>query len=251
MRFVNLLNDIARAEDLLTIWNHAVRGFTDLGFSRVSFGISGPLGHRPGNPIQRDAIALSTLPQHMKKGYFDTGLFSRSALFRWSGENLGYITWSWLDRNPLSEEEIAVREEMRCMGMVAGLTLSLPPAQTRKRAMLCLVADDGVSQVDVDRLVEKDAARIQALGHMFYLRTCTLPAPFPHRDLTPRQCEALECVASGSTMQDTADRMGISLPTVEKHLRLAREVLVVDSTTQAVAKAIALNLIFHRGRISL
>lgn len=251
MRFVNLLNDIARAEDLLTIWNHAVRGFTDLGFSRISFGISGPLGHTPDNPKQRDAIALSTLPPHVKQGYFENGLFSRSALFRWGGENLGYITWSWLDRNPLSEDEIAVREQMRRMGMVAGVTLSLPPAQTRMRAMLCLVADEGISQAEVDQLVEREAPQIEALGHMLYLRTCTLPAPITHRDLTPRQCEALECVASGSTMQDTADRMGISLPTVEKHLRLAREVLLVESTTQAVAKAIALNLIFQRDRISL
>jgi hypothetical protein len=47
-------------------------------------------------------------------------------------------------------------------------------------------------------------------------------------------------------MQDVACIMGVSPAMVEKHLRLAREALDVDTTAQAVAKAAMMNLIFHQ-----
>jgi len=64
--------------------------------------------------------------------------------------------------------------------------------------------------------------------------------------LTARQREALEWVADGKTSQDVALLMGVSAAMVEKHLRLARETLSVDTTAQAVAKAALMNLIFQR-----
>ncbi|MFM2366040.1 MAG: hypothetical protein RIR95_648, partial [Pseudomonadota bacterium] len=62
--------------------------------------------------------------------------------------------------------------------------------------------------------------------------------------LTSRQCEALEWVADGKTSHDVALLMGVSAAMVEKHLKLARETLCVETTSQAVAKATLMNLIF-------
>ncbi len=39
--------------------------------------------------------------------------------------------------------------------------------------------------------------------------------------------------------------MGVSIAMVEKHLRLARDVLNVETTAQAVAKGTLMNIIFH------
>jgi LuxR family transcriptional regulator len=62
--------------------------------------------------------------------------------------------------------------------------------------------------------------------------------------LTKRQREALEWVGDGQTMQDTAMLMGLTVATVEKHLRLARDTLAVDTTAQAVLKASFSNQMF-------
>ena len=92
----------------------------------------------------------------------------------------------------------------------------------------------------------------QALGavdfgaHMMHLRIVQLPQLTRQRALSPRQREALEWVADGKTTQDVALLMGVSPAMVEKHLRLAREALAVETTAQAVAKGALLNMIFQR-----
>ena len=77
-----------------------------------------------------------------------------------------------------------------------------------------------------------------------HLRLTQLPYPVQRRPLTERQREALEWVADGKTTQDIAMLMEISQAMVEKHLRLAREALSVETTAHAVAKASVLNQIF-------
>lgn len=62
--------------------------------------------------------------------------------------------------------------------------------------------------------------------------------------LTNRQREALEWVSDGKTTQDIATLLGLTQATVEKHLRLARKVLGVETTAQAVIRAAFQNQIF-------
>jgi LuxR family transcriptional regulator len=64
--------------------------------------------------------------------------------------------------------------------------------------------------------------------------------------LTDRQREALEWVSDGKTTQDIATLMGVTQATVEKHLRLARTGLGVETTAQAVIRAAFQNQIFLR-----
>jgi LuxR family transcriptional regulator len=54
----------------------------------------------------------------------------------------------------------------------------------------------------------------------------------------------LEWVGDGKTTQDIAVLMGLTSATVEKHLRLARESLAVETTAQAVLKASFQNQMF-------
>ena len=71
-----------------------------------------------------------------------------------------------------------------------------------------------------------------------------LSLPIPKQMLTKRQREVLEWVADGKTVMDTAQILGLNRATVEKHLRLAREALGVDTTPQAVLKASFHNQIY-------
>ncbi len=71
-----------------------------------------------------------------------------------------------------------------------------------------------------------------------------LPLSTARKSLTNRQREALEWVGDGKTTQDIATIMGLTPATIEKHLRLAREALDVETTAQAVLKASFQNQIF-------
>ena len=74
------------------------------------------------------------------------------------------------------------------------------------------------------------------LNDISHLRIASLPYAGPN-PLTARQREVLEWVGEGKTAQDVATILKVSVATVEKHLRLAREALGVETTTQAVLKA--------------
>jgi len=62
--------------------------------------------------------------------------------------------------------------------------------------------------------------------------------------LTKRQREVLQWVGDGKTTQDIAILLDLTSATIEKHLRLAREALDVETTAQAVLKAAFLNQMF-------
>ena len=82
------------------------------------------------------------------------------------------------------------------------------------------------------------------MNNICHLKIMTLPYSAPSRTLTKRQKEALEWVGDGKTTQDIALLMGLTQATVEKHLRLARESLNVETTAQAVLKAALQNQMF-------
>ncbi len=85
---------------------------------------------------------------------------------------------------------------------------------------------------------------ITVINNVTHLRITSMPFASSRRALTPRQREALEWVGDGKTTQDIATIMGLTPATIEKHLRLAREALEVETTAQAVLKASFQNQIF-------
>jgi DNA-binding NarL/FixJ family response regulator len=54
--------------------------------------------------------------------------------------------------------------------------------------------------------------------------------------LTPRELEVLQLLACGDLYKEIADHLGISIPTVNAHVRRIYEKLHVRSRAQAVAK---------------
>ena len=81
------------------------------------------------------------------------------------------------------------------------------------------------------------------LNNLLHLKLLTLPYSGA-RALTKRQREVLQWVGDGKTTQDIAILLDLTPATVEKHLRLAREALDVETTAQAVLKAAFYNQMF-------
>ena len=74
---------------------------------------------------------------------------------------------------------------------------------------------------------KKCIEEIFRLNHIAHLKITSLPETNHGRSLTKRQREVLQWVADGKTIQDIATIMGLSLATIEKHLKLARDALNV------------------------
>ncbi len=244
-----LLARIADAVAVRPVWDAATGYFAGLGFSRVNYGFTRFASERSiGNP--EDAVFLTTGDDDYARRYFSGGLFARTPAFRWAKENTGACTWKWVkeayEKGALSEAEAAAVRQNAAMGVTAGITVSFPETSSRAKGALGMIADPGLDHDAVENIWAERRHEVLAVANMMHLKIVNMPGANRRRPLTHRQREALEWVADGKTMQDVALLMQVSPAMVEKHLRLAREALDVETTAQAVAKAALLNMIFQK-----
>jgi len=229
------------------LWGYLLAALAEYGFGLVNYGAT--RSNRDGSigDVQ-DAVFLSNHPRTVMTDYFDMGFFMRTPMFRWVMQNTGACSWGWAEAERragrLSPEELAAQDMARKSGMVAGYSISFADPSPRSRAAMGLSATTGQTQDQVDALWAQRGTEIMAICQMMHLRMQGMPFPVQRRPLSPRQREALEWVAEGKTTQDVATIMGISPAMVEKHLRLAREALDVETTAHAVAKAALFNHLF-------
>lgn len=246
-----LLARIAECTSVGDVWAKATALYAELGFSRANYGYTRYLYKtNVGDPD--DAIYLTTGDAEYARFYFQNGFYSQTPIYRWAVRNTGACTWKWVkdayEAGTLAPEEAEAVRQNAAMGIKAGICVSFPETTTRAKGALGLVADVGISHDRVEDLWAEHKDSILAVAHMMHSRIIVLPQPATRRSLTERQRQALEWVADGKTTQDVAMLMEVSAAMVEKHLRLAREALSVETTTQAVAKASLLNLIFQRAQ---
>jgi LuxR family transcriptional regulator len=244
-----LLNRIAAAPSIDTAWELATGYFAGLGFGRANYGFT-RFRHLKTIGDPDDALFLSTCDADYVKRYFQGGFYAKTPVFRWAERSSGACTWTWvkeaLEAGRLSTDEAEAVRQNAAMGVTAGISVSFPEVSSRSKGALGLIADPGMNHADVDALFAARKEEILAVANMMHLTIVHLPQLSRHRALSPRQREALEWVADGKTTQDVALLMGVSPAMVEKHLRLAREALAVETTAQAVAKGALLNMIFQR-----
>jgi DNA-binding CsgD family transcriptional regulator len=244
-----LLNQIAASSSIDEAWEIGTSFFSELGFKRVNYGFT-RFRHLKTIGDPDDALFLSTCDADYMKRYFRGGFFARTPVFRWAERNSGACTWTWVkeayEAGKLSPDEAEAVRQNALTGVTAGISVSFPEVSLRSKGALGLIADPGLTNADVDAIFAARREEILAVANMMHLTIVHLPQLSRHRALSPRQREALEWVADGKTTQDVALLMGVSPAMVEKHLRLAREALAVETTAQAVAKGALLNMIFQR-----
>lgn len=245
---VRLIVAVTTAETAAKSWTLATGFFAGLGLSRVNYGFTKFRDQRSyGDPD--DAMFLSTCSADYVNRYFRGKLFARTPLYHWAETHVGACTWAWVKdaaaEGRLTADEMASLRENQKMGVTAGITISFPVVSLRSKGALGLIADPDLTEGDVENIWRDHHEAIMAVAQVLHLKLIQFPIAGRTRVLTTRQREVLEWAADGKTSQDIAAILGVSGAMVEKHLRLAREVLGVDTTTQAVAKAALLNLIFH------
>ena len=244
-----LLMRIANADRADKVWDLAVMHFRQFGFARANYGFTRFRSERTmGDPD--DALFLTSCDAAFVAHYFRDSFYARTPIFKWCARNTGACTWSWvkeaMEAGQLSTDELATLRQNAIIGVTSGITISFPDNSTRAKGALGLIADPGMDNAAVERIWSEHRPEIEVVAQMMHLKLIQFPIASRRRALTQRQRETLEWVADGKTTLDVAMIMGLSAAMVEKHLRLAREALQVDTTAQAVAKATLLNLIYHR-----
>lgn len=241
------LNEFITAPSIEDLWDKHTRRMAGFGFDRLIYGFTRYMTSTSfGDPD--DFILLSNHDQSYLDKFVGDGLYAHAPMVRWALENEGAQSWSVLQerqaRGELSEEEQRVLRFNQSQGVAAGYSISFKPVSPRAKGAIALIAREGLSQADADAIWAEHGEDILLLNNLAHLRILTLPYTGPARTLTQRQREALEWVGDGKTTQDIAVLMKLKPATVEKHLRLAREALGVETTAQAVLKAAFQNQIF-------
>jgi len=231
---------MTNCETVEAVWQMHCRCMQGYGFDRLLYGFT---RFRTENSLgdPNDFVVLSNHPLAYRQGFVEGGLYRHAPMVNWALKNEGACSWRVIGEklaNGEVDEKVARVIEFNLSHKVhAGYTISFKSVSSRSKGAISITGRADLSQDDVDAIWQKHGPDIVLLNNLAHLKILTLPVILPNQSLTPRQREALEWVGDGKTMQDIAAIMGLTQATIEKHLRLARETLNVETTAQAVAKA--------------
>lgn len=246
MSFLDRIETICDADTVEAVWDVLVERLSRHGFDRLMYGLTRyKTASSFGDP--QDMLVLTNHPPAYTDRFIGEAMYFHAPMVRWSAENVGACGWRWVQENfdSFTPAERKVLEFNKAMGVIAGYTISFPHTSHRSRGAMAVTARAGMHQHEVDAIWAEHGREIHGLCNVAHLKLMSLPHSGSRRALTRRQREVLEWVGDGKTMQDIADIMGLTAATVEKHLRLARDALDVDTTAQAVMKASLQNQIFR------
>ncbi|MCB1335221.1 MAG: LuxR family transcriptional regulator [Roseivivax sp.] len=241
------LIDMTNAGNVETIWKMHCHTMANYGFDRLLYGFTRFITpHSLGDP--KDFMMLTNFDRGYTDGFVSQGLYHHAPMVRWALENDGFCSWSVLGQmaaqGAMTQAERKVMEFNIAHGVSVGYTISFRSVSSRAKGAIALVAKPGMTQDEADAVWARHGENLVLMNNLLHLKLLTLPYTPPHQVLTKRQREALEWVGDGKTTQDIAQLMGLTTATVEKHLRLAREALNVETTAQAVLKAAFMNQMF-------
>lgn len=241
------LHFLTNAQSLEELWSAHTDKMAQYGLDRLIYGCT---RYRTENSFgdPEDFIILSNHSPEYIDGFLHSGLYFHAPMMSWVLENEGAASWSliaqMIDGGNMTSEQRRVYEFNQRMGVTVGYTISFKSVSNRSKGAISMAARAGITQEELDEIWKRDGDDILLMNNIAHLKILSLPYTPPNRVLTKRQREALEWVGDGKTVQDIAMLMGLTTATVEKHLRLAREALSVETTAQAVLKAALHNQMF-------
>lgn len=241
------LESLTNARSIEELWQIHSEGMAEYGFDRLIYGFT---RYRTATSLgdPEDFVILTNHSTDYTDGFLGKGMYFHAPMVKWALEHEGACSWNIVQEmagtETLTESERKVIEFNVLHQVTAGYSISFKSISPRTKGAIALTARPGMSQDDVDTIWAEHGRDIVIMNNVAHLKILTLPYAGPSRGLTKRQREALQWVGDGKTAADIALLMGLTSATVEKHLRLAREALNVETTAQAVLKAAFQNQMF-------
>lgn len=189
----------------------------------------------PRSVLREHPVIFSNLPEAMVDGALALRDLDRDPWIEWVLHNDGEIDSRELalrlDR-PSPSLALAARH-----GLGAAQVISLRDSVLHSIGAVVVFPGPGRDAEDLRRQWARTGRDMRVLAWIMHMRIATIQRRQPDVRLTPRQREVLRWRSTGKTVPEVAMILGITPATVEKHMRLAREALGVDTTPQAVLKA--------------
>ena len=237
---IDHLDALLECKTVSEIWALHSERMASYGFDRLLYGFTWFRTPNSFGDPQDLMLLTNHEPDYMDR-FINEGMYNHAPMVRWAVENSGFCSWKWMQERArdglFNEREMEVIEFNRTMNVTAGYSISFRDSSVRAKGAIALTAKVGMTQEDADAVWAEHGRDIHVMNKVLHLKLVNLPFAGARRALTQRQREALEWVGDGKTTQDIAQIMGLTPATVEKHLRLARIALDVETTTQAVLKA--------------
>lgn len=241
------LERLMQAGTIEEVWSLHVARMAGFGFDRLLYGFTRFRTNKSFGS-KDDLLVLSNYEPEYLHDYIEGGLYMHAPMVGWAAANEGACSWRMIEERPhdlpMTEAERQVQALNQRFGVRAGYSISFRDASVRAKGAIALCAAEGLRQAEVDEIWGRHGRELLVLNNITHLRITAMPFATSRRALSLRQREALEWVGDGKTTADIAQIMGLAPATVEKHLRLAREALDVETTAQAVLKAAFQNQIF-------
>lgn len=239
------LESLTNATTVEDVWQLHCEKMATYGFDRLIYGFT-RFRTASGFGDREDLLVMTNHDSNYVDGFMNSGMYFNAPMVNWALRNTGACSWGWwadnIDSMSASERKVIAFNVKH--GVTAGYSISFRDASIRNKGAIALTARRGIHQSQVEEIWADHGREIIVMNNVVHLKLIQLPYSSPSRQLTKRQQEALEWVRDGKTTQDAAEIMGLTAATVEKHLRLAREALDVETTAQAVLKASFQNQIF-------
>ncbi len=242
---IDYLDRLGRAAEIETVWKMLCDELDRFGFDRLLYGYD-RFGSENATGRWEDSLILSNMDRAYLKEFIEHEHYKHAPLSQWALHNTGARSWSYLDTAyaKMGAKQRRVVDLNLSYGIRAGYSISFATPAPRARAVISMGAKSGLEQGDINDIWRRDGRLISVIANMSHLKIISLPYHLERARLSRRQQEVLNWVAEGKTCQDIATIMGVSIGTVEKHLRLVRQKLDVDTTPQAVLKAAFWNQMF-------
>lgn len=232
---------ILSAKTVEDVWETLLTRLQSYGFQNVLYGFT-RFHTESGFGDTTDHLVLTNLGPDYVKGYFHDGRYKYGPIVTWAAQNAGVCSWAYVKDiyETLNEKEQETVEFNRSFGVTHGYTIGFDNTSARSKGAIGLSMPPFTgTQEHADAIWKAHGQEINILCNVAHLKIISLP--FELRRLTTRQREVLEWVGDGKTSADVALIMGLTSATVEKHLKLARDALDVETTAQAILKASLLN----------
>lgn len=234
-----LFEDLLKAQSEDEVQSASQKIVEQLGYDHFHYG----LAYQAPNTDQIDYYLVGTLPQQWLDRFFEQDYAAHDPSIQHSYRNT--IPLVWTHRLFESEVHKSIHQDAIACGVDGGCAIPIHSPWLSGAGMLCLSSGE-----DADKLAPHVAetiglASLLACYMNQALRGMALPKKFGFElrdELSTRELECLRWAAAGLPAKLIADKMGISIATVNaQHLPAIRRKLGVRTSREAVSIAI-----YHR-----
>jgi len=228
--FIERLLDARTVPDIRAVFLEAVQ---QLGFDHAAYAARFMLSV-PKSLMGENPVVFSNLPTDLVAEVRMLPALERDGWIEWALTHDGDIAAQELRDQGRPSPSFALAERH---GLAQARIISLRDKVLNSAGAVMVFPFNGAGHADLRDRWQRTGREVRVLSWVLHMRMATMQR-HPHGAvLTPRQREVLGWRSAGKTVAEIGVILGITPATVEKHMRLAREALGVETTPQAVLKA--------------